>query len=1119
MTKPFNTDNTEPLPALPRTLRGRPRSRRAESGQSLIVAIIVLFLLLVLGAAFVALVANNLRGARQSARRVSADFYAEAGIRYLDEQLTNSAEGADWRSTPEGVLDAGDKDAAGNVVYGADLNKNGVLNTAPVTQDPDYFWIKPYDPVTGEGGYTRVNYGGDTPGSPGGRALVKANYQPLIPLRDSSGAIVVDANGNAVKYYDPSLPACVTDPAADACRNENADVAAKKFLRLESVGRVGVIDADDPTTYTNTQGAALRRELVAYKQIGITDYLRFFTNKDNKPTTATLGSAIQVYDAPVGNRDANPPPEPVLRDIESYYVGGGIRSNAPLTFYGVNRFVLNEVRGEGIEVSGQISLANVPADVTSATYPTVKTNNPARVTLQATLAGAVSPLLPSTSAEFTTYRGLVRDNPSGNDTQNQSDQVNAANPTANANLRSVPRASAPILDAEGTNGVTRYRALTRDSAPLSPFDTPVNVNALPNAGARGWGQNLYLNNINDIQRPSALNGLYSQRTDWLNPGAGESAGFWKKDFVYVPPGVTITLTPRYLVLTRSGDQVNQISNYQDRFRFRKPDGTVLPYTTTVRYSYDTTALAAPPAYHVGENTSPDAVLAGYPVSQAGTDSIPGTADDTDYYESNYVIYAEGNVRIRGVAGGLDPETAQYFLRHLTIVSGGTIYVDGNLLRDNIPAGATDATAQLVRGQSSIALLARDYVAVNTSQFLAPQSGFAAFSDTSENSVLALGVNQSTDTFAFSMDRGPVDANNTPPSAVTAANGFAADYPVPSIFFRHGTKGVAAKAQEGSAGISLLINRDLTGVGNTFDFNVPLSRFLRLNTNLEALDFVDQVYSLATPTVALYGAAGVTFPYPVATNAAALELGTPNQMSVNYLTSENLPNQQPYYLARLGIAPLDVRIEAILYAQEASFFIIPGPWLNPNPEDTYEAYRNADPLNATRYLKRAEDTADQKRIAAAFPFYRQPQDIRISFYGAITENLPAEIGDQSAWLEKWGWIPRYQGATGLLSDASLLGGAGSNGTAIPTVHGPGTTAPNAVTGSALPGPGGPFPAALNADTGSGIVYEYDARASSPYRADGMPLRSNPFRASEPLPITPRLPVAPGLLYVGERPVQP
>ena len=37
--------------------------------------------------------------------------------------------------------------------------------------------------------------------------------------------------------------------------------------------------------------------MIGYKTIGINEYLRYFTNKDNRPATAALGSTLQVKDS------------------------------------------------------------------------------------------------------------------------------------------------------------------------------------------------------------------------------------------------------------------------------------------------------------------------------------------------------------------------------------------------------------------------------------------------------------------------------------------------------------------------------------------------------------------------------------------------------------------------------------------------------------------------------------------------------------------------------------------------------------------------------------------------------------------------------------------------------
>ncbi|RYD22513.1 MAG: hypothetical protein EOP89_12715, partial [Lysobacteraceae bacterium] len=412
-----------------------------------------------------------------------------------------SPEGADWRPIPR-CLPTGECQVVGGP---RELSTN----------DPDYFWLKQYDPVTGQGGYNRINFGGPTPTRTnlGGRALVRVTYRPYR-IDPGTGAFWDDLNGNGV-YNSPAET--VSPALADRTR---------RYIRLESIGRVGIIDEIDPTTYRNTEGLGLRRELVAYKALGLTESLRFFTDKDQRRIPATLGAPY-----PVKDRDVN-------RYVYSVYQGG-IRSNTDLTFYGLNYLSLDSRRGDTLEVAGSIGLDTIPNNAAALTATdktkvylrdaatgvpgaSVASLNP---TLGAPQTGTV---LPSNSANFSTLNSLVRDNPRGSETQDLPD-VNQNN-----NLRAVPRLNPPLMDSViGDNGLTRYRALTRDSAPMSPAQMPAGtLNIDPRfAGAYGWGQNLYIPNAVDLPVFSeAAGNVTSQRAEWLNAAANDTlANGWRSD--------------------------------------------------------------------------------------------------------------------------------------------------------------------------------------------------------------------------------------------------------------------------------------------------------------------------------------------------------------------------------------------------------------------------------------------------------------------------------------------------------------------------------------------------------------------------------------------------------------
>jgi hypothetical protein len=79
-----------------------------------------------------------------------------------------------------------------------------------------------------------------------------------------------------------------------------------------------------------------------------------------------------------------------------------------------------------------------------------------------------------------------------------------------------------------------------------------------------------------------------------------------------------------------------------------------------------------------------------------------------------------------------------------------------------------------------------------------------------------------------------------------------------------------------------------------------------------------------------------------------------------------------------VDPLPVRVEALIYAQNGSWFVIPGRWFNDDPDSTLD------------YPPTSQH-----------PGYHEPLNIRISVYGAICENMPADLGSVAAWTSRWG----------------------------------------------------------------------------------------------------------------------
>ncbi|MCX6376395.1 MAG: hypothetical protein NTU88_10260, partial [Armatimonadetes bacterium] len=216
--------------------------------------------------------------------------------------------------------------------------------------------------------------------------------------------------------------------------------------------------------------------------------------------------------------------------------------------------------------------------------------------------------------------------------------------------RSIRRLEPPLLDDTGpAGGLGRYREVTRNSGEWK-YSTV--RSAWYNTGFYGWGAGIYVNNRDDIQSESELGTL---RDDWMNPGGSQ---YWAGPY-YTPPGVIVILTPYDLddedgdhnAMTGRPDMIIMQSNSAGaKFNWYDPDGNVL-------------------------------------VPSGGQVIMP--------YPRNGVLFAEGNVRIKGT---LPPHT------QLTVVSGGTIYVEGNILKWRV----SDTGKVLTDAQKddAIALLAK-----------------------------------------------------------------------------------------------------------------------------------------------------------------------------------------------------------------------------------------------------------------------------------------------------------------------------------------------------------------------------------------------------------------------------
>jgi hypothetical protein len=1064
---------------LPMTRSNRSIVRIRQHGQTLIIAMIVMGVLLILGLVFLGLINRNILNAARSQRRSESADLAEAGIRYAHGQLVSSPLGADWRGTPVALPSA---------------------PAAPdLTLDPDAYYLRQSSGLAGDlggpdklGPFVRVPFSG-------GRSLVRVRY----------GA--TDANPT------PAVP-------GGPLRNPGA---ARSNLIIESVGRPGEIKPNDPTTL-NSSGAfrfrnyadnndlnnnlsamalangqiATSRRLVAFAQIGIIDAARFETNVFNSSSPIELGVAdglgIVAFNDVTGTGSVDVGTGLSLQlgtgstsatPLRTNPAGqGSLFVNGNLKVYGNIDVTLNRTLGDSIRVAGRITGAD-NAHIAIRGWTWNRTTGIYDADGTDLYNPGVGPFtFDSQSVNFSTAGGLLFDGSPRTDTVGFASGVGRLIPPS-------------ILTVDPQSKLNRYVALTRESGVEFGGN---------NIGRFGHGQGVFVDNAADRQEAADAEGRRtagSQRSlfdDWLNPNSGAADSGWKGPF-YVPRGAVVEFLPDGFTIQRDG------SAPQNERTWKNYDGSDSGLTT-VRYR-----LAS-----IGVNKQLWIVDS---LSNAG--DINGTSlDFTKGVPFNGVLYFEGNVRVRGTI----PSDTQ-----LTLVSGATIYIDGSITKGmtntEVTGGIRDRPIDHLP-TASLMLMAKDNVAVNTSMFFGPEASqtLEAVNDVSGAtgiSPLRLRAAGGSESGRLSfMHEFVMDPNNwTAPYGPLAGPQNWRPYAMNYRQWNATSTGVPTQVvlvhtmDDGTAAASFLAMDVNFGIGaSAYPFNAVDPDGLITNT---AAAYTGQ----GAGQMALYGLGGeiwqrysrfefrsfdlIADPTTATFAPDFQRIDQPSGPAYKMYGGGNNLLLRPGSIAsvsandtligRAAIAPNDVKIEASIFAEQGSFFVIPGNWFNPNPNDLHTTYAQrvaelqASPNNLT--LDQARAQANRIRLesfgaAPSVPFYGEPLDVRVNIVGSVAENLPPPISVQSEWIRKWGWIPRRIGATQV---------------GIPWQHVPAST-PNDASN---------YLASRNFVPN--LVIQYDpvlatGRLNTPNLNLAVPIRKDEI--GRPLPPMPRLPVSPRLAYFGE-----
>jgi len=921
----------------------------SRRGQVLLIAVLLMMVVLLVGILFVALVTRN---QQQSARHldvVTAQALAEAGIRYADTMLQTSPQGADWRPrfvahdpatydaddpstwpSPPAMYEDGSVDPR---FYGAD----GV----PDTEDDyysDFDIIRGWCPLRTK----------DTDGDP--YEFVRHGYHRYP---DPYPGAAAGAGQNSVTWgrgyvllrvtYDPDPP---FEPG-----DGTEQVNLSNCIRIESIGRV----SDESTVF---------RRLVAYKPIGLTDHLRWITNRSKTGKPAYLGVRPEIDFDGDGTAGANEALVSVL--------GGPVRSDTGL------RLVAKPVS------DGSSTWRSVVFDL--------QTEPSSEGYLRDDALQATEGLY--TMDYVADGVGVITD---GGAEELLETQLAPADTSAIARVmtghRDVPPLEAPDIAAtDPTTGLDRYRALTRDSGSLVCNDSTAGT--VVNTGKYGHGAGVYIDNFADVQfmESDGTCDLSLLAQDWrkeprsLGVLTGDS-GWNALGTTYTPPAVEIELFPSQaavLATCSSGTSSDTAPT----------DPGVLWWPNHVAGEPGIKITRHDRRWGLGDPGSPGTV---------GDDSGENVmVIDYPQYPSQ-VIFAEGNVRVKGVLPAGVRNASDMLVRdyNMTIVSSATIYIDGQILS---PQDVDDSVSD--ENNTGVALLAKDYVCLNPTQ-LVPQltSGLVPAAPDDEMAP-ELGqhweLDSDTGGSAYSywylgQDLPDTDSDGTPDTNLYLTV-------------------VQAGGSPGPSGVGLSLSEAGTISAHSFGNPVSPSTFIFAPEGALLWGSVTVPNSYTSTAIAPqwqptpWDFAGPRVLWDI-TGSVSDSCGVRSALGLYHRDPQLGTPASEYWVKKWKIEELETftdsgtdygcprgaikgKVNALIYAQRGSWFVIPGDYFDPNA--------------------RAQDFNGDGSISIAERLWgvrMRRYNYNITVCGCITEDHTAEIEDAQDWSNKWAY-PRYGSATTL-----------------------------------------------------------------------------------------------------------
>ena len=998
------------------------RMGRGESGQAIILAVILLVLMAIMGATFVALLSHTMSTTSRTGDVLAAQEAADSGIAYVHQMFLDSPKGADFRMTwPVNVADLDPLGPTAVNYYtdeeiqrGLHLERFVKIGSPAETGDPT--------------ASTPLRLRGATGEVQRGRAMVKIEYVPSdFP---SAGGV------------PSTMPVFNGAPLS-------------RFIRVVSAGSA-------------PEAPGVFRLAVAYIPLLITDQLISITDSGHSDQAQPLGGPTVIdYDGDGMISDFDTPPNGLQAtdELVSPAYCGGVFSNTGIAWYGgadtagvgpaVMGIRLNQnpvvdsraaaaLFGDRIAAAGPFSLNTPPGGVVA----TVGLYN------GGSLIGRLTPSYASMGVPNSTFDpmgGLYVDDMGYLEGWRLLDTFTSQPYIPAAQLRAVNRIEGPRTNRVDVSGQPIIETSVRASGALFQVTAPPPVASDPmptlpgtwvNTGELGLGTSLYVDNPTDVQSPN----VDEMVNEWLRRGPGANAATWYGPF-YIPPGAEITFFDHDLHDPAS-PAAPVYSVGRGAVSLQRPLGND-PAVPDIRIRLFPDAQGRPQLFRIPVNMSSGAPVYD-PVTpdqtmplDANGDGVPDSEAVFDYPQTG-IIFVAGNARVRGRLpslwamrawdGGIQPRLDWEY--NVTLLSGGNIYVEGNLMRPSdlnpsLPELDTTTNPALTVN-SRIALLATGSVVVNGSVLSMRSSSTSAplvpdARGREGGSHWEIGTGQFINgEFQFAA----VD-DFTPADGLGGAGDWDGDGELDAVpadldlflkFRLKGDRGSQFRLYVNG------VNYDFSDVPGVQQYSYLTGRMqtIRVPLRMGGTDIVPINDAPGVPNQFTLAAAA-TMRAPLEVYGYCLEprtVGADPTVVIDALPDDpRRPETVGVQMSGLIYGgrpyPMDVVISALMYAQEGKFFIIPGEFFDPSASATDH---NGDGIvNRQVYVEDGvtpgvflpptdvngdgvPDLSDVDLDYSGVEDWIESRrfNTRLTLNGAIAASTTADIMAVAAWSDKLSW---------------------------------------------------------------------------------------------------------------------